>query len=94
MKDHRKMIVALLFLEKIFWRLASLTETSMRIIGQGLSRLVFGHRGRRLLSLREIYAGNLFKYWQNHGRNRAYRGLYIGRVGRHYSHRSLRVGQD
>lgn len=94
MIDQRKMIDALLFLEKIFWRLGSLTETFMQIIGRRLSQLVFGHRGRRLLSHREIYAANLFKYWKNHGRSRASRGLYIGRVGRHYSHRSLRVGQD
>ena len=94
MINHRKTIDALLLAEKIFWRLASLTETSMRIIGRKLNLLVFGHRGRRLLSHREIYAANLFKYWQNHGRGRASRWIYIGRVGRHYSHRSLRVGQD
>ena len=94
MKNHRKMIDALLFLEAMCWRLASLTENFLQIIGLGLRRLVLGRRGQRLLSHREIYAGNIFKYWQNYGRDRSGGGLYIGRVGRHYSHRNLRIGQD
>ncbi len=94
MKSPRKMIDALLLLEAMCWRLASLTENFMRITGQELSRLVLGRRGRRLLSHREIYARNIFKYWKANGRTGADRGLYICRIGRHNSVRGLRVGQD
>ena len=94
MKNHRKMIVVLLFLEQMFWRLASRTESFMRIIGQELSRFVHGRRGHSLQSHREIYARNIFKYWKRDGRAWADRGLYIRRVGRHNSVRNLRVGQD
>ena len=93
MKNHRKMIDALLLLERMFWRLALLTESFMRIIGQGLKRFVLGRRGRNLLSHREIYARNIFKYWKRDGRTGADRGIYICRIGRHNSIRGLRVGQ-
>jgi len=94
MKNHRKMIECLLLSEAKFWRLASLMENFMRIIGLELKRFVFGRRGRRLLSHREIYARNIFKYWKADGRSGADRGLYICRIGRHNSVRGLRVGQD
>ena len=94
MKNHMKMIDALLLLEQMCWRLASRTESFSQIIGQGLKRFVLGRRGRRLLCHREIYARNIFKYWKADGRAWADRGLYIRRVGRHNSVRGLRVGQD
>ena len=94
MKSQRKMIEFLLSLETMCWRLATLTELFMQIIGQGLRQLLAGRRGRRLLSHREIYARNILKYWQEDGGNRLGRGIYIGRVGRHYTHRRLRVGQN
>lgn len=94
MKNHRKMIDALLLSEAMFWRLASRMESFMRTIGLELKRLLLGRRGRRLLSHREIYARNIFKYWKADGRPWADRGIYICRIGRHNSVRSLRVGQD
>ena len=94
MKNHRRMIDALLLLERMFWRLASRTESFMRIIGQELKRFVLGRRGRNLLSHREIYARNIFKHWKADGRLGADRGLFIRRVGRHNFVRGLRVGQD
>lgn len=94
MKSPRKMIEFLLLLETMCWRLATLMELFMQIIGQGLKQLLVGRRGRRLLSHREIYARNILKYWQEDGRGGASRGLYIGRVGRHYTARRLRVGQS
>ena len=93
MKSQRKMIDALLLLETMCWRLATLMVLFMQIIGRGLKQLLAGRRGRRLLSHREIYARNILKYWQEDGRGGSNRGLYIGRVGRHYSARRLRVGQ-
>ena len=94
MIDQRKMIGCLLLLEAMCLRLASLMGLILLIIGQGLKTLFAGRRGRRLLSHREIYARNILKYWQEDGGNRINRGVYIGRVGRHYSSRHLRVGQD
>ena len=94
MKNQRKMIDALLLLEQMFWRLASLTESFLRTTGLELKRFVFGLRGRKLLSHREIYARNIFKYWKADGRAGPDRGLYICRVGRHNSVRNLRVGQS
>lgn len=94
MLNQRKMIDALLLLETMCLRLATLMALFMQIIGLGLKRLLVGRNGRRLLSHREIYARNILKYWQEDGRGGANRGLYIGRVGRHYSARRLRIGQD
>ena len=94
MRSHRKMIECLLSLEEMCWRLATAMESFLLTIGQGLMQFVPGRRGRRLLSHREIYARNILKYWQEDGGNRINRGVYIGRVGRHYSSRHLRVGQD
>ena len=94
MKSPRKMIEFLLLLETMCWRLATLMVLFMQIIGQGLKQLLVGRRGRRLLSHREIYARNILKYWQEDGGNRLGRGLYIGRVGRHYTARRLRIGQS
>ncbi|NBX97616.1 hypothetical protein EBQ81_01965, partial [bacterium] len=76
------------------WRLATAMESFLLTIGQGLMRFVPGRPGRRLLSHREIYARNIFKYWKANGGTGADRGLYICRIGRHNSVRGLRVGQD
>ena len=94
MIDQRKMIECLLLLETMCLRLATLMGLFTQIIGRGLNQLFADRRGRRLLSHREIYARNILKYWQEDGGNRLGRGIYIGRVGRHYSSRHLRVGQD
>ena len=50
---------------------------------------MLGRRGPRLLSHREIYAANIFKYWSKFGRDRSPSGLYIGRVGRYNSARNI-----
>jgi hypothetical protein len=94
MISRRKMINALLLLERLFWRLATITESFICLIGQELSRFGAGRRGPRLLSHREIYAANLFKHWSKFGRGGASGGIYIGRVGRYNSSRSLRIGQS
>lgn len=94
MSVRRKMIDALLLLETMCWRLATLTELFMQTIGQGLRRLLVGRRGPRLLSHREIYARNVLKFWEEHGRPGVDRGLFVGRIGRYNSVRRLRVGQD
>lgn len=94
MRNHRKMIDALLFLEAMCWRLALLMENFLRITGRGLMRFVAGRRGPRLLSHKEIYAANIFKYWQNYGRGRTDCGIYIGRIGRYNSSRNLGIGQS
>ncbi len=94
MIDQRKTINALLSLERLFWRLATITESFICLIGQELKRFGGGRRGPKLLSHREIYARNIFKYWKANGRAGADRGLYICRIGRHNSVRGLRVGQD
>jgi hypothetical protein len=94
MINRRKMIDALLLLESALWWLASTAMNFIWIIGQGLKQFVGGRPGQRLLSHKEIYAGNLFKYWANYGRGGASGGLYIGRVGRYNSARGVRVGQD
>jgi len=93
MIDQRKTINALLSLERLFWRLATITESFICLIGQELTRFGGGRRGPKLLSHREIYARNIFKYWKANGRTGSDRGLYICRIGRHNSVRGLRVGQ-
>jgi hypothetical protein len=94
MISRRKMIDALLLLESALWWLASTAMNFIWTTGQGLKRFVGGRPGQRLLSHKEIYAGNLFKYWANYGRGGTSGGLYIGRVGRYNSARGVRVGQD
>jgi len=94
MISRRKMIDALLLLESASWWLASTTANFIWIIGQELTRFVAGRRGPRLLSHREIYAANLFKHWSKFGRGGASGGIYIGRVGRYNSSRSIRIGQS
>jgi len=94
MKNHRKMIDALLLLESASWWLATTVGNFIWITGQELRRLIAGRRGPRLLSHREIYAANIFKHWSKFGRGGTPGGLYIGRVGRYNSARSLRVGQS
>jgi hypothetical protein len=93
MISRRKMIDALLLLESASWWLASTTANFIWIIGQELTRFAGGRRGPKLLSHREIYATNLFKHWSKLGRGGATSGIYIGRVGRYNSSRSLRIGQ-
>lgn len=93
MKNHRKMITVLLWLDQLFWRLATLTELSLLTLGQGLKSLIFGRRGQRLLSHREIYAKNIVSHWADFNRGWLGRGLYIRRFGRLNSHRHIRVGQ-
>ena len=92
--DQRKIVDALLLSEAIFSRLGSLMIRFLLAVGNGLRSFAFGRNGRRLLTSREIYARNVLKYWKEDGRNRSGRGLYIGRIGRHYSDRRLRIGQD
>lgn len=94
MIDRRKMIECLLLLEMTCWRLATLTGLFMQIIGHGLSRLLAGRRGPRLLSHKEIYAKNIFTHWADFNRGWFGRGLYIRRVGRLSCYRHIRVGQD
>ena len=94
MKNQRKMIECLLLLERMFWRLASLTESFMRTTGLELKRFVLGRRGRNLLSHREIYARNIFRLGKMDGAGWASRGLYIRRVGRLGLTRWLAVGQN
>lgn len=93
MINQRKMIDVLLLLEAMFIQLGLLIMRSSLALGNGLRSFVFGRNGRRLLSYREIYARNILKYWQTDGRSWANRGIYIGRVGRYNSARSLRIGQ-
>jgi hypothetical protein len=93
MIDQRKTINVLLSLERLFWRLATIMESFICLIGQELTRFGGGRRGPKLLSHREIYATNLFKHWSKLGRGGATSGIYIGRVGRYNSSRSLRIGQ-
>lgn len=94
MIDQRKMIDALLLLEKMFTRLASLAVLFILATGNGLRSLMRGRRGPSLLSHKEIYAKNLFAHWADFGRGWLGRGLYIRRVGRLNSYRHIRVGQD
>lgn len=94
MKNQRKMIDALLLLERWCWWVASTAASFISIIGLELKQLAIGRRGQKLLSHREIYARNILKYWQTDGRSGASRGIYIGRVGRYNSSRHLRVGQS
>ena len=94
MINRRKMIDALLLLESALWWLASTIMNFIWIIGQELKQFVGGRPGQRLLSHREIYAQNLFKHWSKFGRGGASGGIYIGRVGRYNSSRSLRIGQN
>jgi hypothetical protein len=94
MLNRRKAIDALLFLEAIFTRLASLMVRSFWAIGRGLWSLAFGRRGPSLLSHKEIYAKNIFAHGADFGRGWLGRGLYIRRIGRHNSYRHIRVGQD
>jgi hypothetical protein len=93
MLNQKKVIDALLFLEAIFTRLASLMVRFFWAIGRGLWSLVYGRRGPSLLSHKEIYAKNLFSHGADFGRGWLGRGLYIRRVGRLNSCRHLRVGQ-
>lgn len=93
MIDQRKMIDALLLLEMMSWRLATLTESFMRTTGHALKRLLVGRSGPRLLSVRQIYGRNLFGIRKMDGSARPSSGLYIRRVGRLGSVRGLVVGQ-
>ena len=94
MLDRRKMIDALLLLETVFIRLASLMVLILLATGNGLRSLLRGRNGRSLLSHKEIYAKNLFSHWADYGRGWLGRGLYIRRIGRLNSYRHIRIGQD
>jgi hypothetical protein len=93
MLNQRKAIDALLFLEAIFTRLASLMVRSFWAIGRGLWSLVFGRRGPSLLSVKGMYARNILGIRKVGGFDRIRSGLYIRRVGRLGSARWLVVGQ-
>ena len=94
MIDRRKMIDALLLLEMTFIRLASLVERFFLATGQGLRSLMRGRRGRSLLSHKQIYARNLFRFGKMDRPYRPSGGLYIRRYGWLGATRWLVVGQD
>jgi len=93
MIDQRKTINVLLSLERLFWRLATIMESFICLIGQELTRFGGGRSGRRLLSHREIYARNITRTWEIDGSHWPSCGIYIRRVGRLGASRWLGVGQ-